>query len=425
MNSSCGLIVISIEQEKLQYILINRLTTAVGALLLIYMLTNAMSPAQYGELSLVLTLFNLFTALLMAPLGQGFARTYVTSIKLNRQEDFFLMVKAIYKKVALIFITAFLILNYSLEYNLGEASYLLGLVLLYAFLFGVHDHFTSLHNMAQSWRFFALIAVLEVVAKLSFLALIIWCFPITNNVIFLTYLAALSLVLIGHKQNFQRLVEQGSKRNQTKSDLMHWQKRTLQVACPAVVWGVAQWIHQSADKWALFYFNDTADVGRYAVLHQLVYLPYVMLMGVFLTWYMPKLYQYKNDGAPIRRLVEINILVCALAVTVCAFFGQYLLDLIVGSKYVDLAFLMPFVVLGSGLYCIGDVLSQRFMQSLKTGHMLFVRFSSCAFGVLFSILGAKLGGISGVVFGLVGYGIIYLSVCLLASSNLERKGLPS
>lgn len=407
----------------MHYIIVNRLITAVGSILVISLLTNAIPPAQYGELTLALTLFNFFTALLMAPLGQGLGRTFVTSRKLNKAEDFFLMAKALYKKVILIFLIAFLVLGVVLESNESEGIYLVAFVIFYAFLCGVHDHFTSLHNMAQSWRFFASIAVLDVATKLLFLSLIIWFFPITNEIVFLTYIVALSVVLIGHKKKFHILVEQASKRNQKKSSVMHWQKRTVQVAYPALFWGAAQWIHQSADKWALFYFHDAADVGRYAVLYQLVYMPYVMVMGVFLTWYMPKIYQHKHDGTPIRRLIRINIFACAVTFAVCALFGEHLLTLIVGAEYVGLESLMPFVVLGSGLYCIGDVMSQRFMQALKTRHMLFVRFSSSALGALFSIIGAQVSGISGVVIGLVGYGIVYLCACMVAASHLARKRL--
>ena len=74
---------------------------------------------------------------------------------------------------------------------------------------------------------------------------------------------------------------------------------------PASIWGLFVWLQQASDKWALNYFSGAEFTSQYAILYQIVYMPFSMGIGVILMLFTPIIYQSESDKI-IKLLLELK-----------------------------------------------------------------------------------------------------------------------
>lgn len=395
---------------EFSWIASSRAFSFVTSILLVKILADNMSFEQYANLMLGLTLFNLMTQIVMAPVGQGVGRVYVVAKKNNNLASFRNASILIYKKIGMIYvaiISAVVILPDGIL-DRDIKTYLIALFI-YAYIFGINDILNSLLNLGKMRIKFSLSILIEQIVKLLITYLCVSFLNITPIDVIIGYIFAVISTLFYHKQvsvNDLIKIEIQNKRNTE----LHWKRRIGQVAIPASLWGIAVWAQQASDKWALQLFSTKQEVAQFAVLYQISYVPLIMGFGMLMTLTSPLIFGENNHKSVIKKLIALLAIIGSGAFFIAAFLGENIVNAIVGSKYIAIAEYMHFMILAACLYQAGDIFTQGLLRRFKTGEILKIKLLSSIISVGLNAYLAYSYGISGIVASALLFSLTYFSL---------------
>lgn len=173
-----------------------------------------------------------------------------------------------------------------------------------------------------------------------------------------------------------------------------------------------------SDKWALQYFASTADVGYYGVLYQLGYTPLTLLTSIMVTYLAPLIFKKhsisnnghnKNIALTIAWKAAFLMIALALFMTILTYlFYPVIYRLLVSGEFFSSSFLLPWVLLAGGLFAAGQIISLNILSNLSPGLMLKPKVMLSIIGIIINIIAAKYYGLTGVIFAINIYSLIYL-----------------
>jgi O-antigen/teichoic acid export membrane protein len=198
-----------------------------------------------------------------------------------------------------------------------------------------------------------------------------------------------------------------------------WKAQMIAYAWPFAIWGVPSWGQLVSDRWALQLFSSTREVGLFAVLYQLGYYPISIVTSLIVQLLVPVYYERSGDGRDPTRIRQVHslnlrLMWAALALTLLAsvlavFFHRGVFAILVAPEYREVSWLLPGVVLSSGLLATGQIVSILLQVSVQTRRMIAPRVGVAGIAIGVNVLGAMLYGTPGIVAG----GIL-VSACYLA-----------
>ena len=375
-------------------------------LLTIKVLTNYLSNQQFGKFALALTLCNFVTQLIMGPLGQGVGRFYIEAEKSGELGGFWVAVKKLFKKsFALIFAIFLFVLSVInlLKYEVDAAVLFLGLAFLFGYIGGLNDIFCSIQNMALKRYISVRNNLIDIYLRLIFISILVLLFDATAIIALLAYilsgLLALIINLIGKNSI-------GMIASEAKQD---WEGKIIGLAGNAFIWGVFVWLVQASDKWSIGFYSNAADVGKYAVIYNLSYVPVVMIFSVANTILAPLIFKSgKIDLSGKSNLFLFAVASIIMGFLFYEFLGSTILVFFSSEIYAEYSNLMPVLYLSAVLYSIGDLFAIQRLGSMNFGVVKRNKIIAALAGLFFNILGAKYFGITGVAYSMLIYSFLYL-----------------
>lgn len=400
------------------WIVVGQAATVAGSLALVRVLTDYLSPQQYGELALALTLSSLVNQVFTGGLAVSIGRFY--SIAEHRADlHHYLRASWICMKGVTLALLC-LAISISIFMGLLGAWPWIALAmtsLLFATVAGFNGALSSIQNAARQRAVVALHASGDAWLKMAFAMLLMWMFGISGTTVLAAY--ALSAFCIQGSQLFflRRLADQHKQRVQTDTSAQ-WRREIRAFALPVSSWGIFSWAQQNSDRWALEAFTTTAELGEYAAVVQLGYTPISVASGLLLTLVAPVMYQRARTGSyagATRRArsmvfrISLGTIGLTLLATVLAWiFHAWLFALLVGVEFRSASHLLPWVVMAGGLFSAGQILSLTSFVELDARALLIPKIVTAVLGVGCNFLGARYFGTAGVVAGLLGFSLVYL-----------------
>ena len=409
------------------WIVVGQLAVVAGALVLVRVLTERLDPVQYGQLALGLTVAGLVTQVVMGGVGNGISRFYCIAaekqdldgyLRASRQLMFYATLAVL--AVGLALMGGLLFLGYAQWIGLAAAALLLSV------LNGYNSILSSLQNAARQRSVVAFHSGLDAWLKILLaLGVLLWLGSSSTAVVIGYALSA--LLVTGSQFIFlRRLILPQSKPN---GDSRQWILQMWAYSWPFSTWGIFTWVQQSSDRWALEAFATTSDVGLYAVLVQLGYTPIVMVTGLATSFLGPILYQRSGDATDPARNTHVHrlawrITLFCMTLTLIAFMlalglHDWIFRLLVASDYRGVSYLLPWMVLASGIFAAGQILALKMMSELKSTPLIGVKIGTAILGVLFNVYGASVGGVTGIAIATVAFSIIYFLSMFLLSFQLS------
>jgi O-antigen/teichoic acid export membrane protein len=153
------------------------------------------------------------------------------------------------------------------------------------------------------------------------------------------------------------------------------------------------------------------------VLLQLGYAPMAMAAGMAMQFLTPIFYQRAGDASDSQRndnvskvswrltglTLALTCLVCLLAVLL----HKQIFEILVAKEYMSVSYLLPWVMLASGIFAAGQTIGLNLLTRMKTRLMMKVTIVTSTLGILLNFIGAYWFGITGVVFSSVVFSICY------------------
>lgn len=397
------------------WIIAGQLAAVVGALTLVRVLTEHLTPEQYGQLALGLTVAGLVNQTVTGGITTAAGRFY--SIAAERQDiaTYLLHCRRLmgYATAAVVAIGALLIGGLLAFAHTGWVA-LAAAALALAIFNSYSTALNSIQNAARQRAAAAIHGGLDAWLKIAFAVLaIIWLGSSSASVV-LGYVLSSSLICGSQFLFLRRSLGRQTPGAEPETD---WLAKMWAYAWPFSIWGLFSWAQQVSDRWALQTFGSTEDVGLYAVVFQLGYSPIGLVAGMVVTFLGPILYQRSGNATDGLRNESVHRLAwritgVALATTLLGFFAALVLhgwmfDLLVASRYRAASPMLPWMVLAGGIFAAGQMLALKLLAEMRSAAMTVAKIATAILGILLNLYGAAHFGAEGVVAALIACSVVY------------------
>lgn len=411
------------------WIVVGQIITVLGSIVLVRVLTEHLNTAQYGQLSLGLTVTGLVNQVVLGGIGNGIGRFYSIAAEsedfggyLHASRQLYVYATMVVVTISLILLAGLLWLGYSAWIGLVAAT------LVFSILSGYNSALSSIQNAARQRAIVAFHAGLDAWLKIGLAIGVMFWLGASSSAVVIGYAISSLIITISQLVLLRKTISQ----QQELSKQNHkWLPQMWEYSLPFSTWGLFTWGQQVSDRWALQAFASTVDVGQYAVLFQLGYTPIALLTGLVVSLLGPILFQRSGDATDKARNANVHgltwrITYISIMVTFFGFVFTYLMHewlfrLLVASEYRGSSYLLPWVLLAGGLFASGQILSLKLLSEMKSSAMTIIKISTALIGIFLNVTGAAIAGIKGVVFSLVAFSVIYFIWMVVLSRHRSPK----
>jgi O-antigen/teichoic acid export membrane protein len=243
----------------------------------------------------------------------------------------------------------------------------------------------------------------------------------TTSVVLVGYTSSSVVVLciskfIFSKQN--RLLKKITQNNQYE-----WRLRLWKFIKPFLIFGIFGWIQSASDRWALQTYTTEADVGKFAVLFQIGFLPIGMASNFLSNLISPILFRVSGNGSDASRntnsyrinwiITQVMFSLTLLGTLLAWLLHGWIFRIITNPSYHGISNLLPWMVFAGGVFYTGQNLAYQAIVECQTHRLTKLKILAAIFGTLCNILGAAYAGVQGVVVALVICAVCYLTYGLI------------
>jgi len=411
------------------WILIGQVAAIAGALVSVRILTEYLSPAQYGHFALGLSIAVMINQLIFGGVSNAIGRYFSIASEngdLNGYKNASLKL-IIYSTVLVVILGIFFIIGLWVG-DLKNWIDITVAALIFSIITGVVGSISGLQNAARQRAVVAFFSGLEAWLKIGLAILIMYWLGKSSTAVMIGYACALTLILALQIISLKKLVKIS---NINYKENNKWIKKMLEYSLPFSIWGVFTAAQQASDRWSLQKYGSTVDVGHYAVLFQVGYTPISIITTLAINFLGPILFQRSGDATDkgrnndVERITWIftltSIVITTIAFTLAMALHEWIFSWLVAFQYQVVSNLLPWMVLAGGLYASGQMLALKFMSDLKSSALTAPKITTAIIGILLNIVGAVHAGINGVVYALCVSSALYFiwTVCLVR--KIEKK----
>ena len=412
-------------------VVVGQVSSVVLGVMLVRILTEYLNPAEYGELSLILTLGVLVCVIPSAYFLAGIERMYSMAVEKKEEFGYYSAVKKMAKSsglLSLIIVALFFIIlkaQYPMYWEWREAIFL---ATLFTIVSGYSTALTSIFNAARERGSVAFYIFTDSILKIVLVLLFAYFNLVNIYTVLIIYLIVTVVTLIMRYLTFLKRISKPSLTRNAPS--APWKDKMYQYSKPFVYFQLFTWMHTSSDKWALEVYSSTESTGLLVVLMQVGYMPAVIVSGMMITYISPILYSKSANVKIKKNKVEVHnlsikisnyiLLLTIILAVVAYFFHGLIFNIMTSDKYHSVSYLMPWVVVSGGLFSAGQMLSTKLSSELRVNELIKPKIITALIGVAFNVIGAYLFAIEGVVFSLTVFSILYF-VWMLRLSTYDKS----
>ena len=286
------------------WIVAGQIAAVLGALVLVRVLTEYLEPAQYGQLALGLTVAGLVNQVVMGGVTAGIGRFYSIAAEKNDLSGYLHASRRLmgYATSAVVAIALALMagmfwLGYSQWMGLAATALVLSV------LSGYNASLSGIQNAARQRSIVAFHGGLDAWLKILLAVGVMLWLGSSSTAVVMGY--ALSSLLVTGSQLFflRRLIRPQGKEPRVSEN---WGRQIWAYSWPFSAFGVFTWMQQISDRWALQTFASGYEVGLYAVVFQLGYVPIGLATGMAMSFLGPILYQRSGSAADHTRNTSVH-----------------------------------------------------------------------------------------------------------------------
>ncbi len=404
--------------KEFSWIALGQVMTVVGSLVGIKILTELLSPVEYGQLALGMTAATLIHWVVLGPLSNGATRFFAPARESKELRIYFGAVRQTAINITKIILACSIPIAIGLSLTDLSQWALIGLAgVALSIITGYNNILNGIQNAARQRAVVALHQALATWGRFLIAAGLILWLGASSLIAMVGYALAMFLVLPSQYIFFRRITKSEQAGKPMDSKIRdRWKGRIYEYSWPFATWGILGWSKTAADRWGLEFFSSTEDVGLYAVLFQLGNYPISIVIGMVTTLLAPIYFQRVGDAMDMVRVDAVFILgwrIMSIALTLLLaavlasyFLHEFIFSLLVAKEYSQISYLLPGMVLSAVLY-EGSRFLTIVLQAEKTVNTLILPNNiSYLIGMALILAGAYWKGLEGVVVASVLHGII-------------------
>ncbi|HKI77412.1 MAG TPA: oligosaccharide flippase family protein [Ignavibacteriaceae bacterium] len=387
---------------------------------IIIKIISQLGPEEYGVYALILTIAA-FLGLFYGSFLQGFLRYYYHYKEKGLGNIF---VKLMYKFLTLsviVFILLTIIISIISPYfNITYSIIFFLIAGLFVIASKFSEFFNSVLNLIRKRKENSLLQATEKSLMIAALLIFVYTENLKLQAILLTFgiiaiILSFSKILTFKKHlPKEELVNKNSRiehhREMTKTVLIY--------VSPFLIWAFAGWLQLNGEKWILNGILFVKDVGIYAIMMSLVNALIVIPNNIINEFATPIIFKQFADMQDFNNMktgyiyIKINmliiILITAFATILTLFFGKDLITLISSKQYSVYWYLLPLLVLGTGLFYTGQAQTLLGLSLNQPKKYLSPKISIGLGSVALNLLMISRFGINGIAYSVLLIGFIYV-----------------
>lgn len=405
------------------WIAVGQAASIIGTLVGIRVLTQLLSPSQYGHLALGLTASALASQVVWGPLVAGATRFYAPASEAG-QLRVYLGVTSRFSAFGVAFLTLLAVLAAIVAAVTSRGQWIPLIVsgVAYSVVTGFDSIASGIQTAARQRAIVAVHSGIASWARLLCAVAVMWILGVSSTSALWGFVLGTALVLLSQYRFFGP-VRAAAAAEDSSAESAVWARRLHSYSWPFVLWGGFGWFQLASDRWALALFSTASEVGVYSVLYQLSYAPIALLAGMLITLVGPIIFRRAGDAGDAVRLSEANALTRRIVLYVLigtfALFAVWLglhgwvFSVLTNASYARASSAAPWMVLSAGLFAAGQVLALDRLNRLESHELIVPKVVTALAGGLLNILGAYLHGIYGLVAASLTFSAVYLLWLLL------------
>lgn len=304
------------------WIAVGQLVSIVGSIVLVRVITEYLDPARYGELALGLTVGGFINQVVMGGIGGGIGRFYSIAAEKRDLKHYLIASGSLmgWATLSIVVIGIILIIGL-LSIGLNKWIPLAVAMLFLSILTGFNSTLSGIQNAARQRQIVALHGGMDAWLKIALAVVVMYWLGKESVAVVIGYALSAFVVTVSQLIFLVRLVRSAQGiHGEASITGENWAAGIWRFAWPFSVWGPFTWLQQASDRWALQFFASTEDVGSYAVLYQLSFVPIALASGLLVSLISPILYQRVGDAtvnSRVKNMYKItrNIALFVMAMT--------------------------------------------------------------------------------------------------------------
>ena len=389
-----------LKNKELLFSLIIKLLQLASSLILMKLLSSKLSKIEFGYYSLVMAIGALINMLPFSALNQGVLR-FSAEYKYDTR-NFFLNILMIYSFFLTIYIALIILILELTELS----SKWINIVNILPFFVVSSVFFTLLtwyENSLKNQEIFAYMLFLDLSIK-SFGILLLSNHKLLNiesvTVLFSCSYGLLFFIFISL-----------NRRLELKGISVYESKKLFRLMAPYVypimIWNVFVWAQGMVARWYLEVFASTSDVASFSIISAMSILPATAITGVLGTYLLPKLFhqyaiQRENIFIYITKGLRIIIMIMLFMLAIFLGFKETIVAILTDRKYVDAAWMLPYMFSVMIVYAIGNLLSYVALVEKETKKLIVSNVMPGVFAIVIGFFLIKYYGLMGAFFTFLG-----------------------
>ncbi|MCF8074937.1 MAG: hypothetical protein K9K63_12250 [Desulfotignum sp.] len=421
-------------RSEILWILLGQGGVLLGGMIGIKLLTQLVTPAEFGRFALANTLVLLIGTNVFGPVGQGVMRFWSITGERRERAVFSILSGKIIRKLSLsIFWVGAGSAAVIFFFKDWGWSMLIFISIATGILSGWAGVRLSIFMAARERKRVALINTCAAFAKPLAGVLMVYLFVADAVLILAGYVISLCVVVIVCENQFKRLVgneAQNCLKNKTTCN-QQLKKELSAFIWPFYIWGIFGWMHQSCDRWAIQSFHGTEVVGAFFVISQLAIYPLVAGSGFLSTFFIPIAYQKAGgliSGSDFRSAARIISVMTGFyfigavsLILLYGFFHEQMVLLISNDQFTMYSTYLPWLTGAWALYYLGQMFAGFGLLANKPGLYIKPIITSGILVTMLSFLLSSKYGVPGVVWAIGATGGVYALWSFIVSFSLIRK----
>jgi O-antigen/teichoic acid export membrane protein len=399
---------------------VGQFVAVVGSMAGLRVLTGVLDPNVYGELALGITVSTLAQQIMFGPLVGAFMRHFSVAQEQKKLKSYF---SGTWHLCALATAAAIGVTAFVCMFLLGKYYKWIPLVVLASALSVVSGYAAAFDVMQNAARERIVAALhqgasqaLRYVVAAGF---VLW-FGMSSSAAMTGFAIATLVILISQWHFFRKTIVPLAVSETTSQSIErdYWVREMWRYGRPSCIFGIFTWMQISSERWALAEFTNKTDVGLYATLYQIGFIPISLIYGLLLQILSPIIYEKAGDCSDVdrvkqsRRLVTVILIIMAITTGLSAIGSMVLhnqiFKLLAAAEYRSVSEWLPLMVLYGGIFACAQAISLRQMTEFDTRALMAPKVVTCLIAVGLNYFGAYHYGLRGVVFGDIIFAAIYL-----------------
>lgn len=418
--------------QEVSWVFVGQIAYVVGAVAMVRVISEYLDPNQYGQVALALTLVALINQALMGGLTNGIGRYYSIAVEKKSSIQYLrasLRLIGFSVLISLIISVSLLALMHLIGYQ--KFIFLIISAIILSIFSGFNAVCAAVQNAARKRAVVAIHGAADAWLKIILAVVMVSYFGQSSSPVVAGFALSSIVVFVSNLIFVKKLFVR------TQNEIVpgqSWVKQIWSFSWPFSLFGVFTWFQQASDRWALQYFVSEHEVGLYAVVFQLGFMPISIFLSVGSNFLLPILYQRSGSTADINRNREvhkmawiaalISLLMTLVIFIIALMLHEWIFSLAVAEEYGGVSHYLPWVVLAGGFFSSGQMLSLKLMSEMRPLSLTIAKIVTAIIGIILNVFGAIEFGLPGVVGSLLIFSVVFfIWVAWIARTPIisERK----